>query len=49
MPATNDHKWVEDHYQPVLGPSHTTKLHSIAVHLLDEFRLRGNLYDGNTA
>ena len=47
--TTKAHKWVVDHYQPVLGPSHTTKLHRMAAHLLDEFRLRGNLYDGNTA
>jgi len=43
------YKWVVDHYQPVLGPSHTKKLHRFAGHLLDEFRLRGNLFDGNTA
>jgi len=47
--TTKAHKWVVDHYQPVLGRSQTTKLHSMAAHLLDEFRLRGNLYDGNTA
>ena len=39
---------VWDYYQPILGPSHSTKLHRLAVHLLDEFRLRGNLFDGNS-
>jgi len=34
------YKLVVEHYQPVLGPSHTTKLHRFAGHLLDEFRLR---------
>jgi len=47
--TTKAYKWVVDHYQPVLGPSQTTKLHRMAAHLLEEFRLRGNLYDGNTA
>ena len=46
--AERGQKWVIDYYQPLLGPSHTTKLHRLAVHLLDEFRLRGNLFDGNT-
>jgi len=46
--AVRARKWVIDYYQPLLGPSHTTKLHSLAVHLLDEFRLRANLFDGNT-
>jgi len=46
--AERAQKWVLDYYQPILGPSHTTKLHRLAVHLLDEFRLRGNLFDGNT-
>jgi len=41
-------KWVIDYYQPLLGPSHTTKLDRLAVHFLDEFRLRANLFDGNT-
>jgi len=49
MLTTKAHKWVVDHYQPVSGPSHMTKLHRMAAHLLDEFRLRGNLYDGITA
>jgi len=31
----------------ILAPSHTTKLHRLAMHLLDEFRPRGNLFDGN--
>jgi len=31
-----------------LGPSHTTKLDRIAVHLLDESRLRANLFEGST-
>jgi len=47
--TTKAYKWVVDHYQPVLGPSHTTKLHRMAAHLLDELRLRGNLYDGSAA
>mgnify|MGYP000170559481 CR=1 FL=1 len=46
--AERARKWVIDYYQPLLGPSHTTKLHRLAVHLLDEFRLRANLFDGNT-
>jgi len=37
-----------EYYQPLLGPSHATKLHGLAVHLLDELRLRRNMYDGNT-
>jgi len=49
MLTTKAHKSVVDHYQTVLGPSHTTKLHRMAAHLLDEFRLRGNLHDSNTA
>jgi len=47
--TTKAHKCVVDHYKPILGPSHTTELHSMAAHLLDEFQLQGNLYDGNTA
>jgi len=46
--AERAQKWVLDYYQPILGPSHTTKLHRLAVHLLYEFGLRGNLFDGNT-
>ena len=46
--AERAQKWVINFYQPFLGPSHTTKLHRLAVHLLEEFRLRGNLFDGNT-
>jgi len=46
--AERAQKWVSDYYQPLLGPSHTTKLHRLAVHLLDEFRLRGTFFDGNT-
>jgi len=46
--AERAQQWVVAFYQPLLGPSHTTKLHRLAAHLLDEFRLRGNLYDGNT-
>lgn len=45
----NAHEWVVNAFQPVLGPSHTTKLHRLSAHLLDEFRLRGNLSDGNSA
>jgi len=41
-------KWVVDYYEPLLGPSLSTKLHRLAVHLLDEFRLRASLFDGNT-
>ena len=47
--TTKAYKWVVDHYEPVFGPSHTNELHRMAAHLLDEFRLRGNLYDGKTA
>jgi len=46
--AERAQKWVFDYYQPILCPSHTTQLHRLAVHLLDEFHLRGNLFDGNT-
>ena len=35
-------------FQPVLGPAHTSKLHRMSAHLLDEFRLRGNVGDGNS-
>lgn len=38
------HEWVVNHFQPVLGPAHTKKLHRLSAHLLDEFRLRGNLF-----
>ena len=41
--TTKAHKSVMNHDQPVLGPSHTTKLYRTAAHLLDEFRLRDNL------
>jgi len=47
--AEKAHAWVVDVFQPLLGPCHTTKLHRFSVHLLDEFRLRGNLHDGNSA
>ena len=40
-------KWVIDYYQPLLGPSHAPKLHSLALNLLYEFRLRANLFSGN--
>lgn len=43
------HEWVVDMFQSVLGPKHNTKLHRLSAHLLDEFRLRGNLSDGNCA
>jgi len=46
--AERAQQWVVAFYQPLLGPSHTTKLHRLAAHLLDEFCLRVNLYDGNT-
>jgi len=47
--AEKAHAWVVDVFQHLLGPCHTTKLHRFTVHLLDEFRLRGNLHDGNSA
>jgi len=46
--AERAQQWVVAFYQPLLGPSHTTELHRLAAHLFDEFRLRGNLYGGNT-
>jgi len=47
--ARKAHEWVVGTFQSVLGPVHTTKLHSLSAHLLAEFRLRGNLHDGNSA
>jgi len=47
--ATKEHTWVVDDHEEVLGPSHTTKLLRLSAYSLDESRLRGNLYDGNTA
>lgn len=47
--AGKAHTWVVDHFQPLLGPCQTTKLHRPSAHLLDEFRLRGNVFDGNSA
>ena len=47
--AKKAHAWVVEAFQPVLGPGHTTKLHRLSAHLLDEFRLRGNVGDGNSA
>jgi len=47
--AKKAHAWVVEVFQPVLGPAHTTKLHCMSAHLLDEFRLRGNVGDGNIA
>jgi len=41
--------WVVEVFQPVLGPAHTTKLHRMSAHLLDEFPLRGIFGDGNSA
>jgi len=41
-------QWVVALYQPLLGPSHATELHLLAAHLLNELRLRGNLYGGST-
>jgi len=41
-------RWIENDFQTLFGPSHTTKLHRAVSHLLDEFILRGNLQDGNT-
>jgi len=46
--AERAREWVIDYYQPLLGPSNTTELHRLAVHLLDEFRLPANLFDGIT-
>ena len=43
------HTWVVDVFQPVLGPAHTTKLHRMSAHFLDEFHLRVNFTDGNSA
>lgn len=37
--AIRAQRWALDLYQPVLGPSHTTKLHKLAAHVFDEFRL----------
>jgi len=42
-------KWVIDYYRPLLGPSHATKLDCLALNLLDQFRLRANLFAGNTS
>lgn len=47
--ARKAHEWVVDHFQPVLGPAHNTKLHRLSAHILDEFRLRGTHYDGGSA
>lgn len=47
--ARKAHTWVVELFQPLLGPSHTAKLHRLSAHLLDEFRLRGNVFDGNSA
>jgi len=41
-------RWIENDFQTLFGPSHTTKLHRAVSHLLDEFILRGSLQDGNT-
>jgi len=46
--AKKAHEWVINSFQSLLGPAHTTKLHRMSAHLLDEFRLRGNVGDGNT-
>jgi len=47
--ARKAHTWVVDVFQPVLGPAHTTKFHRMSAHLLDEFRLRGIVTEGNSA
>ena len=47
--AKKAHAWAVEVFQPVLGPAYTTKLHCMAAHLLDEFRLRDNVGDGNIA
>jgi len=36
-------------FQPILGPSHTTKQHRLSVHKLDELCMKGNLHDGISA
>ena len=35
--------------QPLLGLSHTTKLHSLSVDKLEEFRMRIKLHNGSSA
>lgn len=47
--AHKAHEWVVDHFQPLLGPVHNTKLHRLSAHLMDEFLLRGNVFDGDSA
>ena len=47
--AKTAHAWVVEVFQSVLGPAHITKLHRMSAHLLDEFRLRGNVGDDNSA
>jgi len=42
-------RWIQNDFQTLFGPSHTTKLHRAVSHLLDEFILRGNLQDSNTS
>jgi len=46
--AERAQSWVMEYVQPLLGPSHTTKLHRPSVHLLEEFHLRANMYHCNT-
>jgi len=46
--ANKAHAWVVEVIQPVLGPAHTTKLQRVSAHLLDVFRLPGNVGDGNS-
>jgi len=41
-------RWIDNDFQTLFGPSHTTQLHGAVSHLLDEFIRRGNLQDGNT-
>jgi len=40
--------WVSSDFQNIFGEKHTTKLHRLLAHLLDEFLLRGNVHDGDS-
>jgi len=41
-------EWVASDFQLIFGEKHTTKLHRLLAHLLDEFLLRGNVRDGDS-
>jgi len=41
-------EWVASDFQCIFGEKHTTKLHRLLAHLLDEFLLRGNVRDGDS-